>query len=867
MPITFISKCQAPTKTDTGYATKGATKMFTFDERCTELDDLLKSAKRKTLYEHLPEERVCKLHFDIDQTCEGKDDCTNDDARELLHESVESIMALFPELQYADFHCTSLNGQNLYTDKSMPKKKYGAYKLSFHIVVDKYTATNTENKAIAQYLQKMIPAFDTSVYSKNQTFRYGFCHKYNQRDAGCRAPVYWFHTENGGFQPKTNATKLAIDETELLYKNLIQYTTPEMCPVTVPDVCEVVEPPTLPKENTEYEIPDPDQFDESLYQLLQQLPEYARDEYTPWFRITCKCKALNALWEWDKWCSGSPSYDKEGNASTWQSITVSDEQRKTALPILKKMAIAGKGEYIQELHQCWQRDTHQCHGEFIVKHFGKNFKCVDQEKGLFYRFDKETNLWIRCSEKAMFTFLANKEYAQMLDTYEQAIYDAPALFGFDLEAGDEEEQKKTKGRMKKYLTKLRTCEDVRTVSAWGKWVFNDDRIFDSEFEQKLNSIHDHLSVANGMVNMRTGKLRPRTYDDKCSIALELEWNEDAKPDGNQHWNRFIHSIFDCEGLETAEIIEWVHQWLGYCLTGYTTQASCCVWFGAGSNGKSLLQDMLINLLKTRHGNIINTWSSKLINEMSSAGESTNGHTAELAKMEHVRIGIINELGANTALDESFKKTIDSTDGMAVRASYGQPKTIAMTLVFNFLTNVYPQHPPTEPFKRRINVVPMLARFCEESKMSKPNDKLIDYTLKHKVMQDEYHKQCILSWLVQGSMKWFANDMTLPKQPASCITYKEQFIAQMDYMSSFAYSADKKDRVAMQDIQKVISGRVSRKVPKPEIIEKMLELTKTKKMLTKVPINAGGLGEGFTNLRIITMEEEEEEEQTYAFKAE
>ena len=90
---------------------------------------------------------------------------------------------------------------------------------------------------------------------------------------------------------------------------------------------------------------------------------------------------------------------------------------------------------------------------------------------------------------------------------------------------------------------------------------------------------------------------------------------------------------------------------------------------------------------------------------------------------------------------------------------------------------------------------------------------------------------------------------------------------MDYMSSFAYSADKKDRVAMQDIQKVISGRVSRKVPKPEIVEKMLELTKTKKMLTKVPINAGGMGEGFTNLRIITMEEEEEEEQTYAFKAE
>jgi putative DNA primase/helicase len=397
-------------------------------------------------------------------------------------------------------------------------------------------------------------------------------------------------------------------------------------------------------------------------------------------------------------------------------------------------------------------------------------------------------------------------------------------------------------------------------------VFNDDRIFDDQFEKKLNAIHDHLSVANGMVNLRTGELRPRTQDDNCSIALEMEYNEDALADGNEHWNKFIQSIFDCEGLETDEIIEWVHQWLGYCLTGYTTQACCCVWFGAGSNGKSLLQDMLINLLKTRYGNIIDTWSSKLINELSSAGEGTNSHTAELAKMEHVRIGIINELGANTALDESFKKTIDSTDGLAVRASYGQPKTIAMTVAFNFLTNVYPQHPPTEPFKRRINVVPMLARFCEESKMSKPNDKLIDYNLKHKVMQDNLHKQCVLSWLVQGSMKWFANGMSLPKQPASCITYKEQFISQMDYMSSFAYSADKKDRVAMQDIQKVISGRVSRKVPKPEIIEKMLELTKTKKMLTKVPINAGGLGEGFTNLRILTMEEEEEEEE-YQFKAE
>jgi hypothetical protein len=870
MPITIVNRCTTPSKTDTGYKVKGGAKMQTFDDRCPELDALLLGAPRKTLYEHVPSERRHKLYFDIDKNVADEEECKAD-AGEVLAEAVSLIQAVLPDIGYDQFYCTSLNGANLYTDKTMATKKYGCLKISYHIVIDNLTASNDENEAIAKYLNNTMPEFDTSVYSKNQLFRYGFCHKYSSRDAGCRSPQFWTYEGEGRFKPKTNATKLQIDETELRYKNLVSYITPEMCPVVIPEICQYVEPPVKCEEPTDYVLPDEADYDESFYKLLCQLPTQARDAYTPWFRITCLCKTVNKFHEWNKWCTASPSYDAEGNANTWKSITVDPDKKATVIPAIKKLCIKGLGDDLWELHQTWQRDTHKGHSAFLVKKFGKWFKCVDQEKGLYFRYERDTNLWIKCGKEALFTFIAKDDYSDLMKEYTNAIYESPLLFGFDVDAGDEDEQKQTKARMEKYITYLKTCEDTRTVSAWAKWFFPDDRIFDSEFERKLNQVHDHLSVANGMVNLRTGKLRPRTFKDKCSIALEMDYNEDAKPDGNEHWNTFIHSIFDVEGVDTEPVKEWVQNWMGYCVTGFTIHAMCCIWFGAGSNGKSLLQDLLINLLKTRHGNTINTWSSKLINEMSSSNESTNSHTAELAKMEHVRIGIINELGANTALDESFKKCIDSTDGLSVRASYGQPKTIDMTVVFNFLTNIYPQHPTSDAFRRRIRVVPMLAHFCEEDKMVNPNDKIIDYSLKHKIMQDDFHKQCVLSWLVKGAMEWFARDMQLPKEPKCCTKYKKQFISQMDYMSLFEYSPNKKDRVAMCDILDVIKMNITRDVPQAEITEQMFKLTKTEEMNSKCKQKSNPLKrtKGFTNLKIRAINDDsdsdDDEEETYGFK--
>ena len=153
-------------------------------------------------------------------------------------------------------------------------------------------------------------------------------------------------------------------------------------------------------------------------------------------------------------------------------------------------------------------------------------------------------------------------------------------------------------------------------------------------------------------------------------------------------------------------------------------------------------------------------------------------------------------------------------------------------------------------------------------MVNPNDKIIDYTLKHKIMQDEYHKQCVLSWLVKGSMEWFARDMQLPKEPKCCTKYKKQFISQMDYMSLFEYSPSKKDRVAMCDILDVIKMSITRDVPQAEITEQMFKLTKTEEMNSKCKqkSNPSKRTKGFTNLKIKAINDdsdsEDDEEETY-----
>jgi putative DNA primase/helicase len=275
-------------------------------------------------------------------------------------------------------------------------------------------------------------------------------------------------------------------------------------------------------------------------------------------------------------------------------------------------------------------------------------------------------------------------------------------------------------------------------------------------------------VKNGLVDLKTGKLRERKYSDLISKCLEMEYNEHASPIKNPHWLKFIYDIFDAEELEASEIVRYFQVFMGYGLTQHNDAQKCNILFGDGSNGKSLLNDVWITILQCVAGKMVDTWSSNLFSDTSSKKESSNQATPELAKLEGCNLGLVNETSEGLLFGEMFKKLVDNTKSLNCRQLHQESKSLELITKFMISTNKFPMFPTDTAFTRRIDVLPMLVTFKDNP--TQRNEKPKDTKLFDKMMGTTLKKQAILRWMVEGAVMFYKNGGELLSSPACCDKY-------------------------------------------------------------------------------------------------
>ena len=98
-----------------------------------------------------------------------------------------------------------------------------------------------------------------------------------------------------------------------------------------------------------------------------------------------------------------------------------------------------------------------------------------------------------------------------------------------------------------------------------------------------------LNVSNGTLDLRTGKLRDHDRTDYITKASPVEWDVGAKC---PLWDKFI--LESMEGDE--EVVEFMHRFFGYCLTGLVTEQVLLFMEGTGNNGKTTALLLLMHVL-------------------------------------------------------------------------------------------------------------------------------------------------------------------------------------------------------------------------------------------------------------------------------
>ena len=160
-----------------------------------------------------------------------------------------------------------------------------------------------------------------------------------------------------------------------------------------------------------------------------------------------------------------------------------------------------------------------------------------------------------------------------------------------------------------------------------------------------------FGVANGIVDLRTGKLREATQADRITKFSPVAFDPDAKC---LRFEKFLEEVFEGDHDRSR----YVQKAVGYSLTGNTREQCLFACFGKGSNGKTTLIEILLHIFGD-YG--VGLDFSTLETKNHVIGEGLNLPGARFAKSVETREG--------RQIDEARVKSWTGGDTISIRPLY------------------------------------------------------------------------------------------------------------------------------------------------------------------------------------------------------
>ena len=255
-----------------------------------------------------------------------------------------------------------------------------------------------------------------------------------------------------------------------------------------------------------------------------------------------------------------------------------------------------------------------------------------------------------------------------------------------------------------------------------------------------------LNCQNGTVDLRTGVLKPHNSADMITRMVNIQYDPQAE------CPTFLAFIIWAMCGDLA-LVSYLQRFIGYCLTGMTTEQVLNFWYGTGGNGKTTLMNVLQWLLSDYAA----TADTSLIMKKNSG--SDNNKLVMLAGLRGARAVTLSEVNDGEKLDEAAIKSFTGGDEIAARRLYNDFIYYTPTAKLIGFGNYKPHVRGTDNgIWRRIHLIPFEAAITDDTKDPNLPDKLRN------------ELSGILAWAVRGCLEW--QQIGLAPPPAILDAVKE-----------------------------------------------------------------------------------------------
>ena len=292
---------------------------------------------------------------------------------------------------------------------------------------------------------------------------------------------------------------------------------------------------------------------------------------------------------------------------------------------------------------------------------------------------------------------------------------------------------------------------------------------DDDFVQRLDSTPYLLGVQNGVVDLRTGALRPRTPEDMIFTIIPVHY--DPQADTNLISNTVLAAMADDQEMAT-----YLQKLLGFGVTGEVCEEIFPFFTGSGRNAKGVIMQSIEELLGTRFYKVLK-------NGIIVDGQVSN-LDAEMAELCGCRIAIFNELKPNDTLKTNVVQMLTGGDGIPATRKYMDPMVIKPRHLCILTTNHMPTINPVIPaIVERLLCIHFPVTFTDLAPGEAPSQfrRQKDITLKARLKAD---LKGVLKWLVDGAVMWYASKDLKNAAPAKVKDFGKKYLNKQDTLLVF-----------------------------------------------------------------------------------